>query len=222
MIEDLFAQDDSLPRQWQEQVAPGAVILRGYATDDAEALLRNITEVAAAAPFRHLVTPGGHRMSVAMTNCGPLGWISDERGYRYSASDPLSGQPWPEMPGRLRRLAELAAATAGYPHFLPDACLINRYTPGARMTLHQDKDERDLAQPVVSLSLGLSANFLFGGLNRASPCLRFPLIHGDIMVWGGASRLNYHGVLPLKSGLPPWPVTESVRYNLTFRRVMSE
>lgn len=220
MIDDLFADDSSLLRQWQEVIAPGAVILRGYASDSAEHLLENIATLAAISPFRHLITPGGHRMSVGMTNCGTLGWVSDEYGYRYAATDPLTGHTWPQIPDCFRELAEQAAEAAGYPRFSPDACLINRYLPNARLTLHQDKNERDLTQPIVSVSLGLPATFLFGGADRGAPCRRFPLVQGDIMVWGGESRLNYHGVLPLKETQPPWPLSEAVRYNLTFRRVM--
>lgn len=220
MIKDLFADDENLQRQWREELSPGAVILRGYATDNAEQLLQEIATLATQAPFRHLITPGGHRMSVGMTNCGPLGWISDELGYRYTPTDPLTKYPWPSMPVCFRLLAEQAAQAAGYTDFSPDACLVNRYTPGSRLTLHQDKNERDMTQPIVSVSLGLPAIFLFGGILREQPCRRFPLIQGDVMVWGGPSRLNYHGVLPLKDALPPWPCQETVRYNLTFRRVM--
>lgn len=220
MMEDLFANDESLPRQWQEILSPGAVILRGYALDRTAPLLKEIDALAKRSPFRHLITPGGHRMSVGMTNCGTLGWVSDELGYRYSATDPITGQTWPAMPDSFRTLAVQAAEAAGYPHFSPDACLINRYAPNARLTLHQDKNERDMTRPIVSVSLGLSATFLFGGLVRDAPCRRFPLVQGDVMVWGGESRLNYHGVLPLKETLPPWPARETVRYNLTFRRVM--
>lgn len=220
MIEDLFADDDSLLRQWREVLSPGAVILRGYATDHVGQLLQEITTLVTQSPFRHLITPGGHRMSVAMTNCGMLGWVSDEFGYRYAATDPVTGNTWPPIPDCFRKLAEQAAEAAGYPHFSPDACLVNRYTPNARLTLHQDKNERDMTQPIVSVSLGLPATFLFGGTEREHPCRRFPLVQGDVMVWGGESRLNYHGVLPLKDVLPPWPVREAVRYNLTFRRVM--
>lgn len=220
MIEDLFADDTSLPRQWREELSPGAVILRGYAVESVGQLLQDIASLAAMSPFRHLITPGGHRMSVGMTNCGALGWISDGSGYRYAATDPETHRPWPSMPDCFRRLAEQAAEAAGYPHFSPDACLVNRYTPNARLTLHQDKNERDMTQPIVSVSLGLPAIFLFGGTEREHPCRRFPLVQGDVMVWGGQSRLNYHGVLPLKEALPPWPARETVRYNLTFRRVM--
>lgn len=201
-------------------MSPGAVILRGYATDNAAQLLQEIATLTTEAPFRHLITPGGHRMSVGMTNCGDLGWISDESGYRYTATDPLTERPWPSMPTCFRLLAEQAATAAGYRDFSPDACLINRYTLGSRLTLHQDKNERDMTQPIVSVSLGLPATFLFGGSKRDAPCRRFPLVQGDVMVWGGPSRLYYHGVLPLKETVPPWPAQETVRYNLTFRRVM--
>lgn len=219
MIEDLFANDESLPRQWQENLAPGAVILRGYATEYVPALFDMIMALSKAAPFRHLRTPSGHTMSVGMTNCGDLGWISDELGYRYTPTDPETGQLWPPMPALLRQLAEDASSAAGYSGFNPDACLINRYYPGSRLTLHQDKNERDMSQPIVSVSLGLPAMFLFGGLTREQACKRFPLTQGDVMVWGGPSRLNYHGVMPLKDAIPPSPAQESVRYNLTFRRV---
>lgn len=220
MIDDLFANDDSVPRQWREELSPGAIILRGFATDSALQLLQEIGQLSSLSPFRYLITPGGHRMSVGMTNCGALGWTSDEFGYRYTATDPLTGRPWPAMPQLFRQLAEEAAASAGYPGFRPDACLVNRYLPGSRLTLHQDKNEQDMTQPIVSISLGLAATFMFGGAERGDPCRRFPLTQGDVMVWGNESRLNYHGVLALKDALPPWPCTESVRYNLTFRRVM--
>ncbi|MDI6948968.1 MULTISPECIES: DNA oxidative demethylase AlkB [unclassified Serratia (in: enterobacteria)] len=219
MIEDLFSDDDSMVRQWEEKVAPGATILRGFAGDDTARLLGSISTIASMAPFRQLRTPGGHVMSVSMTSCGDLGWMSDEFGYRYTATDPDTGRSWPSMPDKFRQLAEMAAAAAGYPSFSPDACLINRYSPGARLTLHQDKNERDMSQPIVSVSLGLPAVFLFGGLSREQACARYILTQGDVMVWGGPSRLNYHGVLPLKGGIPPWPSTECVRFNLTFRRV---
>ncbi|KAA9000765.1 DNA oxidative demethylase AlkB [Affinibrenneria salicis] len=219
MIRDLFADDDSLPRQWQEPLAPGALILRGFAGDGVQSLLLDIRDVVSAAPFRHLVTPGGRSMSVAMTCCGERGWFSDARGYRYVTHDELTGQRWPAIPVRLRDLARRAAAGAGYDGFEPDSCLINRYAPGSRLSLHQDKDEPDLTQPIVSLSLGLTATFLFGGLRRDDACRRVPLRQGDVVVWGGPSRLYYHGVLPLKDQAPPWPLRESRRYNLTFRRV---
>ncbi|HEX6812907.1 MAG TPA: DNA oxidative demethylase AlkB [Planctomycetota bacterium] len=199
----------------QEELAQGAVVLRGFALPVATALLADVARVAAAAPFRHMTTPGGHRMSVEMTNCGALGWITDERGYRYTGSDPVSGEPWPAMPASFAELAESAAAAAGYPAFAPDACLVNRYEPGARMTLHQDKDERDRCQPIVSVSLGLPVVFLFGGLERKATPQRVRLEHGDVVVWGGPSRLCFHGVQPLREG--EHAATGRCRINLTLR-----
>jgi len=175
-----------------------------------------VQNVTAHAPFRHLFTPGGLRMSVAMSNCGALGWVSDRRGYRYDAIDPASGQPWPRMPEVFLKLAGSAAALAGFGGFTPDACLINRYEAGTRLSLHQDKDERDFTQPIVSVSLGIPATFLFGGPDRGGKCLRIPLSHGDVVVWGGPARLRYHGVAPLKQAAHPLLGTQ--RINLTFRR----
>ena len=186
-----------------------AALLRGFAPDDT---LARVEAIAAAAPFRHMITPGGFRMSVAMTNCGALGWVSDRNGYRYSPVDPETGLPWPPMPESFLRLASEAAASANFPAFVPEACLINRYAPGAKMSLHQDRDERDLSQPIVSVSLGLPAVFLFGGPSRKDPVKRIALEHGDVVVWGGPARLFYHGVMPLKEGAQPY------RFNLTFRR----
>jgi alkylated DNA repair protein (DNA oxidative demethylase) len=197
----------------QERLAPGAWVLRGFALDK---VLAAIEDVIAAAPFRHLVTPGGFRMSVAMTNCGGLGWVSDRRGYRYDACDPLSGQPWPPMPPAFRELAQSAAQAVGYSGFAPDACLLNRYLPGARLTLHQDKDERDFGAPIVSVSLGLPAIFLFGGDARTDRRRRVPLQHGDAVVWGGPARLHHHGVLALQDGYHE--ILGAQRLNLTFRR----
>jgi DNA oxidative demethylase len=200
----------------REPLAPGAVVLRGFATHCSQSLLDAIEKTAAKAPFRHQVTPGGFRMSVAMTNCGALGWITDESGYRYDSIDPLSGEPWPDMPASFCRLANDAAAEAGFDGFEADACLINRYQPGARMTLHQDRDERNLAAPIVSVSLGVPAMFLFGGLKRSDRQRRVPLWHGDVVVWGGPARLRYHGVLPLKEDRHP--ALGKRRINLTFRK----
>lgn len=199
-----------------ERLAEGAWLLRGFALNGIAALLYQIKRIETAAAFRHLETPGGFRMSVAMTNCGTLGWVSDRRGYRYTTHDPLSGQVWPPMPVVFSTLAERAAAAAGFEGFKPDACLINRYAPGARLTLHQDKDESDFSAPIVSVSLGLSAVFLFGGLARKDKQRRIPLQHGDVVVWGGPARLNHHGVLPLKDG--HHPDLGGQRVNLTFRR----
>ncbi|RLM20829.1 alpha-ketoglutarate-dependent dioxygenase AlkB [Brenneria alni] len=213
---DLFGQDE--PRRWTEQLAAGAVILRGFAYEQAPALVSAINAVTARAPFRHMVTPGGYTMSVAMSNCGALGWVTDETGYRYSPVDPLSGQRWPDMPDVFAQLAKSAASEAGFVDFEPDACLINRYQIGARLSLHQDKDEHDYRQPIVSFSLGLSAVFLFGGMARNDRAQRLPLVHGDVVVWGGESRLRYHGILPLKGGPVPAYLPGEYRFNLTFRK----
>jgi DNA oxidative demethylase len=180
-------------------------------------LIAALRDIVAAAPFRHMETPGGHRMSVAMTNCGSAGWVTDRTGYRYSATDPESGKPWPAMPSLLRELADGAAERAGFAGFAPDVCLINRYVPGAKMSLHQDKDELDFGAPIVSVSLGLPAIFMFGGLKRTDKPRRFRLEHGDIAVWGGPSRLFFHGVAPLADG--DHPVMGPQRLNLTFRKI---
>jgi alkylated DNA repair protein (DNA oxidative demethylase) len=199
-------------------LAPGAVLLGGFAIADERRLLGDLDGLAREAPFRHMVTPGGHRMSVAMTNCGPLGWVSDERGYRYSPIDPMSSLPWPAMPSSFRELASAAAARAGFEGFVPDACLVNRYQPGARLTLHKDKDEGDFTAPIVSVSLGLPAVFLFGGLSRADRPERVPVSHGDVVVFGGPARLRYHGVRALEDG--HHPLLGAYRINLTFRKAV--
>ena len=212
MMHDLFANE---PRP-DLQLAPGAHVLSGFALADETALLAAVRDVTARAPFRHLVTPGGYRMSVAMTNCGTVGWVSDATGYRYDPVDPESGLPWPPMPDVFARLATNAARQAGFAGFAPDACLINRYAPGAKLSLHQDKDEHQFGAPIVSVSLGLPATFLFGGLARSDRQQRVRLIHGDVVVWGGAARLAYHGVLPLADG--DHPLLGRQRINVTFRR----
>lgn len=216
MTGDLFDALPDAPGDPQ-RLADGAWLFPGLARDDAQAFLAAILSVIDAAPLRHMVTPGGHEMSVAMTNCGPLGWVSDARGYRYSPTDPSTGQPWPAMPAVLRKLAMHAAERAGYPGYAPDACLINRYVPGARMSLHQDKDEHDAAAPIVSLSLGLPATFLFGGMKRADRPQRYRLAHGDVVVWGGPSRFVFHGVAPLARG--DHRDVGGHRFNVTFRKV---
>jgi alkylated DNA repair protein (DNA oxidative demethylase) len=207
--------DAPTPYAAPEVIAPGAVLLRGFACDVDEALLQAVEAISAAAPLRHLVTPGGYTMSVAMSNCGALGWVSDRSGYRYDANDPVSGKPWPPMPACFAELALRAAAEAGFENFQPDACLINRYEPGARLSLHQDKDEGNMEAPIVSVSLGLPAVFLFGGLNRNDRPARYRLQHGDVAVWGGPSRLAYHGVAPLAKG--EHGRLGGQRINLTFR-----
>lgn len=212
---DLFAEGESaLPRK--QELAPGAFLLRGFALPYEPALVEGLRSVTATAPFRHMLTPGGHRMSVAMANCGALGWVTDRSGYRYTALDPESGRNWPGMPESFQRLAVSAAEEAGFPGFVPDACLINRYETGAKMSPHQDKDERDFKQPIVSVSLGVPAVFLFGGMRRSDPAQRIALTHGDVVVWGGPARLRYHGVLPLKEA--EHVVFGRHRINLTFRK----
>jgi alkylated DNA repair protein (DNA oxidative demethylase) len=210
---DLFAsvlQDLS-----SELLSPGAWLLRGFALETAHRLVADVARIAAQAPFRHMETKGGFRMSVAMTNCGIRGWCSDRRGYRYERRDALTGRPWPAMPDSFRDLARGAAEAAGFHDFLPDACLVNRYDVGARMSLHQDKDECDFSAPIVSISLGLPAVFLWGGDARSARPQRVTLQHGDAVVWGGPARLRHHGVLPLKAGTHP--LLGAQRFNLTFR-----
>lgn len=202
----------------QRAIAEGALLLRGRALPFEQELLLALGEITSAAPYRNMVTPGGFVMSVAMTNCGSAGWLSDRTGYRYGARDPITGRPWPTLPRSFQSLATNAAAEAGYADFAPDVCLINRYEPGTRLTLHQDKDERDFTQPIVSVSLGLPATFQFGGLKRTDPITKHTLEHGDVVVWGGPSRLYHHGVLALKRG--NHPQLGAQRVNLTFRRAL--
>jgi len=212
---DLF---DALPdqRPVREQMADGAVLLRGYAAPVEAELIEALREIVAEAPFRRMQTPGGHQMSVAMTNCGDVGWVTDRTGYRYDPTDPGTGRQWPAMPPSFVRLAAEAAATGGFANFAADACLINRYEPGARMSLHQDRVERDFAAPIVSVSLGLPATFLFGGPKRSDTPTRYRLAHGDVVVWGGPSRLFFHGVAPLADG--EHRLMGRQRINLTFRK----
>ncbi len=215
MTADLFDSiSDALPSR--EQMADGAVLLRGFARPMQHDLLSALDEITAQAPFRHMSTPGGFEMSVAMTNCGNCGWITDASGYRYGADDPVSGKPWPAMPPAFRDLAKHAAARGCFAGFAPDACLINRYAPGARMSLHQDRDETDFSAPIVSVSLGLPAIFLFVGLKRSDKPARYRLEHGDVVVWGGPSRLFFHGVAPLADG--EHALLGRERINLTFRK----
>jgi DNA oxidative demethylase len=212
---DLFAGVPDV-RPSREVMEEGAVLLRGFARPVEAGLIADLRAIVGQAPFRRMLTPGGHQMSVAMTNCGRIGWVTDRTGYRYDSSDPEAGKPWPAMPPLFRELAGQAAAEAGFQGFAPDACLINRYQPGARMSLHQDKDELDLGAPIVSVSLGLPATFLFGGLKRGDKTRRFRLEHGDIAVWGGPARLAFHGIAPLADG--EHAVLGRQRINLTFRR----
>jgi alkylated DNA repair protein (DNA oxidative demethylase) len=213
MTHDLF---DSGVADTLQPLGEGACVLRGFARARAEALLAAVHAVIERAPVRQMITPGGKKMAVAMTNCGPLGWISDRRGYRYVAVDPLTGEPWPAMPAEFTSLAREAAERAGFDGFAPDACLVNRYETGTRLSLHQDRDEQDYGQPIVSVSLGVDAVFLFGGAKRSDPTVRIPLEHGDVVVWGGPARLRFHGVLPVEAA--EHPLTGTLRYNLTFRK----
>ena len=213
MTIDLFSDDALMQRI---SIAPGATLLRGFALADAPALLAQIHAISAQAPFRHLVTPGGHTMSVALTCCGSVGWTSDRGGYRYAAVDPASGEPWPALPAVFLALATHAAQAAGFEGLEPDSCLVNRYIPGSKLTLHQDRDELDLRAPIVSVSLGLPARFLFGGTRRNDRVQRMPVQHGDVVVWGGPARLAYHGIAPLAAG--EHAITGAVRFNLTFRK----
>lgn len=215
MTMDLFGGDDPA-QQGRVTIGPQSVVLRGFALPTVDALLAGVDDVTAQAPFRHMETPGGYTMSVALTNCGQLGWTTDARGYRYSRIDPVSGQPWPAMPQAFRQLAQDAAREAGFPDFAPDACLVNRYEPGSRLSLHQDRNERDFNAPIVSVSLGMPAMFLFGGDDRADRAARVPLFHGDVVVWGGVDRLRFHGVMPLKD--LPHPRLGSQRINFTIRK----
>lgn len=214
-MDDLFASLTP-PAPQRETLADGAVLLRSQALECEQLFLPALQEITSQAPFRHMVTPGGFTMSVATTSCGSLGWVSDRSGYRYSPIDPLSGQHWPAMPECFLTLAKTAALEAGYPDFTPDACLINRYEPKTKLSLHQDKDEKHILHPIVSVSLGLPAIFLFGGAKRSDPVKKIPLTHGDIVVWGGPSRLFYHGISALKDG--EHPLLGRMRINLTFRK----
>lgn len=211
-------EEAELTQTGSEMLCAGARVLRGFALPDETAIFNALNAITIVAPFRHLATPGGFRMSVAMTNCGAYGWVSDHKGYRYDAIDPDSAQPWPNMPDVFLQLARRAALCAGFENFIPTACLINRYEPGTRLSLHQDKNECDFDAPIVSVSLGIPAIFLWGGLRRADRPIRVPLLHGDVVVWGGAARLHYHGVLPVKPGYHA--LTGSCRINLTFRKAI--
>lgn len=215
MTIDLF--EDALPPPWCEEIAPGAVVMHGFVRDHGPALLAAVQGVVAQVPWRHLTTPGGHVMSVAMSWCGN-GWTSDSRGYRYSERDARSGKRWPAIPPILMALADEAAQQAGFGPFVPDSCLMNRYDPGSKLSLHQDKDEHDFGAPIVSVSLGLPAVFQFGGLQRSDRARRIPLAHGDVVVWGGPSRLCFHGILPVKEGYHS--LVGPHRINITLRKAL--
>jgi DNA oxidative demethylase len=219
MMNDLFGATESPPPP-RETMADGAVLLRGLALPWEAELLASLDIATQAAPFRHMTTPGGFVMSVAMTNCGTAGWVTDRTGYRYDRHDPETGKAWPVLPLSFLTLAANAAEEAGYHRFVPDSCLINRYEPGARLSPHQDKNERDLASPIVSVPLGLPATFQFGGPRRTDPMTKYTLRHGDVAVWGGGSRLFYHGVAPLKDG--EHDKLGRIRINLTFRNALQQ
>ncbi|MHC8407161.1 DNA oxidative demethylase AlkB [Pseudomonas sp. TMB3-21] len=212
---DLFADAEPEQPPRHEKIGEQSYVLRGFALPWLERLLPALETVLTSAPFRQMITPGGFTMSAAMSSCGTWGWTTDRSGYRYSREDPQTGRSWPPMPEAFMQLAQAAAREAGFSDFLPDACLINRYIPGAKMSLHQDKDETSYAAPIVSVSLGLPAMFLFGGFERSDKSQRVPLLHGDIVVWGGVDRLRYHGVLPIKEG--HHPRLGEQRINFTFR-----
>ena len=211
---DLFDLSNN-GESWIETITDDAVVLRQYLVNRSDELAEAIKTIEAKAPFRHMKTAGGFTMSAAITGCGDYGWISDRQGYRYSKVDPVTAQPWPEMPEVLKTIGKECARKAGYSDYNPDACLINRYSPGAKMSLHQDKDERDFTAPIVSISLGVPATFLFGGQQRADKTIKVPVMHGDVVVWGGTSRLFFHGVSTIKSAYHPfWGES---RINITFR-----
>ena len=212
---DMFANLEPEQHPRREQMGKQSYVLRGFALPWLDRLLPELEAVLKAAPFRQMVTPGGFTMSAAMSSCGTWGWTTDRSGYRYTRQDPLSGEPWPDMPEVFFQLAQAAAREAGFEAFVLDSCLINRYVPGAKMSLHQDKNETSYDAPIVSVSLGLPAMFLFGGFERSDKCQRVPLLHGDIVVWGGVDRLRYHGVLPIKEG--QHPRLGEQRINFTFR-----
>lgn len=213
MTGNLFDHDGEV---WAERLAPGTVLLHQFASAGSALIFDAINTVIGQAPFRLMSTPGGLPMSVELSSCGDCGWVSDRCGYRYETIDPETRKPWPAMPPALRQLAENAANIAGFPGFHPDACLINRYAPGSKMSMHQDKDERDFTQPIVSVSLGLPAVFLWGGLQRSDKAMRLPLQHGDVLVWGGEDRLRFHGVMPVAAGYDE--LFGNCRINLTFRK----
>jgi alkylated DNA repair protein (DNA oxidative demethylase) len=211
-----FDEVFTLPDESRLELSHQAFVLRALACSRLDATIADLRVLLLKAPFRHMVTPRGDTMSVAMSNCGNLGWITDRRGYRYVSVDPETGERWPAIPASFSDLARAAAGDAGFPGFKPDACLINRYLPGARLSLHQDMNEHDLSAPIVSVSLGMSAVFLFGGHQRNVTPTRVPLFHGDVVVWGGEDRLRFHGVAPIKG--PPHPLLGAQRINLTFRK----
>lgn len=213
MQSDLFQMDKPIP-----DLPDGVAFLSDFALENAGELVGELNGVLSKSPFRNMKTPGGHTMGVAMTNCGTHGWVSDRSGYKYTRDDPMIEKPWPEMPGVFQALASEAAAKAGFPNFKPDACLVNKYLPGTKLSLHQDKDEADFSQPIVSVSLGLPATFELGGMARKDPKQLIAMSHGDVLVWGGPSRMRFHGVRMVKSGVHD--LLGACRINLTFRKAV--
>ena len=213
---DLFAEQDLQQPARVERIGEQALVLRGFALPRVKELLAALDSVLLQSPLRQMHTPGGLTMSARLSSCGDLGWTSDRHGYRYSPLDPLSSRPWPAMPEAFLALAEAAASAAGFSGFVPDACLINAYASRAKMSLHQDKNERSYTAPIVSISLGLPAIFQFGGFERSDPTRRVSLFHGDIVVWGGVDRLRFHGVMPIKPG--HHSLLGEQRINITLRQ----
>lgn len=199
-------------------LAEGLFLHRGAITpDDQTILVRDIAQVADFAPFRHPRTPGGHPTSAAMTNAGQAGWWSDRQGYRYLIHQPDSDRPWPSMPASFHAAVEVGTRGTPWPDFSPDACLINFYGAAAKMGLHQDKDERDFTQPIVTVSLGDAADFLVGGFARTDKTAVVRLHSGDVLVMGGPSRMRFHGVRRIHTGTSPLSALHG-RYSLTFRK----
>lgn len=215
MTDSCIDGDVWLKPQTTVLLAEGAMVLRRFATPVVVALMEGVEAVVAQSPLRRLIVPNGRPMRIEMTNCGLVGWVNIDGRYRYSRVDPLTGRSWPGMPATFRRIAGAAASAAGYPDFQPAVCIINRYAVGADLQMHQDRDDTQDRQPVVSVSLGLPAIFHFGGQGRGEKPLTIPLDDGDVVVWGGASRMHRHGVAPVAPGVHPR--TGAYRYNLTFR-----
>ncbi len=201
-----------------EVIDNDAIILKGFVRAKANQLVKDAELISQQSPFRTMTTPGGGKMSVAITNCGHCGWLSDEHGYRYQQIDPVTHRSWPEMPQSFLKICAAATKAASFAEFMPDACLLNKYQADAKMGLHNDNDEHDLTAPIVSVSLGLDAVFLFGGKTRQSPTRKYLLSHGDVVVFGGQSRLNFHGISLIKPTYISDDLTDH-RLNLTFRKV---
>jgi len=208
---NLFSQLVAEPTH--EEIFPGAVLMRSLALPQDNEFFTAAEAIIAARPLHHTTTPSGLPMGVMVTDCG------DSRAFanRWDTANPERMRLWPPMPPLLRDFAIRCAVRSGFPQFRPDACHINRYQAGTKLGLHQDRHECDWTQPIVSLSFGLECIFLLGGLQRTDKPRRILLEHGDVIVWGGPSRMRFHGVQPLKPG--HHPLTGPYRYNLTFRKI---